>query len=225
MIACIARTARIAWIAQMYGCMSRLGYRPMPCASYAAAQVLLCAASSDMHPYACVKSHASLCRSPIHSSHGPQVIMYAREQEGASASGQCPPRPSRLTRKRLLRGLTCVCSRDPLPRTLSGCSSPVPWPLSSAVASHLLWALICSCLSCAVASLITSHHLASPLITSCLSHPLLWCLSTTHVVSCVMLCMMLSTALHPAPHLPRLVLAVQAVPCSARSPLACLPAV
>jgi len=39
--------------------------------------------------------------------------------------------------------------------------------LSFAVASHLLWPLICSCLPCAVACF----------ISCCLSCPLLWCLS------------------------------------------------
>ena len=52
MIAWIARIAWIAWIAHMYACMSRLGYPPIRCPSYAAAHVMLCGGSCDMDAYA-----------------------------------------------------------------------------------------------------------------------------------------------------------------------------
>jgi len=250
MIAWIASIARIACIPHMYACiphmyacMSRLGYPRIRCPSYVAAHVMLCGGSCDMHAYAYrLSSHAiGLLSSCMHAS------MYAREQERASASGQCPPCASCLTRKRLLRVLTCVCSRDRLPRALSGCSSLVPWPLSFAVASHLLSPLICCGLSSAlvchvlwrVSSAVVSHvpscgarHDLSCVMSSVMLSATSSVISHLHLpsvmlshLSCIMSSIMLSAALHPAPLLPRLVVDVEAVPRSARSLPACLPAV
>ena len=200
----------------------------------------------DAHAYGLSSDAIGLSSSCLSSS-CMHASMYAREQEGASASGQCLPRASRLMRKRLLRVLMCVCSRDRLPRTLSGSSSLVPWPLSFAVASHLLSPLICCGLSSAlvchvlwrVSSAVVSHvpscgacHDLSCVMSSVMlsatssviSHLHLQSVMLSHL-SCIMSSIMLSAALYPAPLLPRLVVGVGAVPRSARSPPACLPAV
>jgi len=94
----------------------------------------------------------------------------------------------------------------------------VLWRVSSAVVSHVPSCGACHDLSCVMSSVMLSAT------SSVISHLHLQSVMLSHL-SCIMSSIMLSAALYPAPLLPRLVVGVGAVPRSARSPPACLPAV